>query len=267
MKRWPLLLGLLLLAVSPCAALNGAATPKLDKATRGGQASLSPNDQQKSRSASRPVSGVGASSRLVKPAWEWSDDERLAARFDDAARLARVDAFVADRATTGAGVKTLAASTARPVDVILGSQHPELLMPYEVLGAYLRAAYGKEDAVAATARNDARSKAAQLGLPSDFLDVLEHESTSLIAILRQEVDLRLTTSHLTGGELRAQLSKLKEYEAAECPLRMQTITRLRARYGKRFDEFLYSAIAPGVFEQFTEAQDPALLRANAGGCR
>ena len=162
----------------------------------------------------------------------------------------------------------MAANAERPVDVILGSQHPELLMPYEVLRAYLRAAYGREDNVAITVRDDVRAKAAQLGLPSDFPDVLERESRSLIAVLRQEVELRLTTATpLSGAELRTQLSKLKEYEAAECPLRTQAITRLRARYGKRFDQFLYSAIAPGVFEQFTEAQNPAELRAKAGGCQ
>src|SRR4051794_36431467 len=84
-----------------------------------------------------------AASSPPKPAWQWTVDERLAARFDEAARNQRVDEYVAQRTARQGRHAALStpAAPSRPTDVIHGSAHPELLMPHEIFTLFTRAAY------------------------------------------------------------------------------------------------------------------------------
>jgi hypothetical protein len=232
MRGLPILTGLLLLAVSGHAAKNGDSS--------------------------------------AKPAWQWTEEERIAARFDENARAARVEAAMTSRraATSSRQLHLTADSPAseHTFDVIVGSEHPELFMPFEVFGIFTRTAYGKSDAVAVNVRTDATAKAVALGLPDDFLDTLERESRPFLNLQRREMVLR-TVPILTGKDLQALQPKLNEIELLECGPRADAIRRLRAIYGGRFDQFLYAVAARNITKEVSVPDNPSDLRLKEAGCR
>jgi hypothetical protein len=205
-----------------------------------------------------------------KAPWLWTDEERLAARFDAAAQTARVEAFMTTRGEAPAAgrVKSTAVfqPSNRPADIILGRDHPELLMPFEIFGIFVRAAYGREDDVAQSVRRDAQEKATALGLPTDFLATLERESIELIRVERDYGDADSAYSRRKPTTVGETAARQKSFEARACPLRTQAIKQLRSIYGVRFYQFLYSAIAPGVFRQLDAPQTEGELRTRAEGC-
>src|ERR1043165_9197881 len=78
----------------------------------------------------------------AKPVWQWRVDERLAARFDEAARTQRVDDYLAQRALRNPqSAARSAPMMPRPVDVVHGTKHPELLLPHEIFTTFTRAAF------------------------------------------------------------------------------------------------------------------------------
>jgi hypothetical protein len=113
---------------------------------------------------------------------------------------------------------------------------------------------------------DAAPKAAELGLPSDLLEVLEYESRQYLELQRRELDLRDEIGRGEGDPVLI-MNNVKSVMVDECPLRAAAIRRLRARYGVAFDRFLYSAIAPGVFYDFFDSQSADALFAQEEGCR
>jgi hypothetical protein len=195
-----------------------------------------------------------------RPAWQWTDEERIAARFDESARRTRIEARLRTRGE---------AKTAGPPlhDVLQGADHPELLLPHEIFGTFTRAAYAAEDETAKIMRQDAAEKASQLGLPANFLDVVAREAADFIALQKRETALRdrMTAPGENGALL---LNEIKRLEAEECPARAAAIGRLRTIYGREtFDRYLYTALAPGVFFTFFEPQDAQQLRARERGCQ
>ena len=214
------------------------------------------------------VFAASSSSGPAKAPWLWTDGERLAARFDAAAQNARVEAFVASRRVASVSriqSKAVTQEPGRPADVILGSDHPELLMPFEIFGIFVRAAYGKEDDVAQGVRRDAESKAATLGLPADFLVTVERESMELIRAERDYGDFDSAYSRRKPITIAEMAARQRAFEARACPLRAEAIKRLRSIFGLRFDQFLYSAIAPGVFRQLDVPLSESELRAKSEG--
>lgn len=205
-----------------------------------------------------------------KPVWAWTTEERLQARFDPAAREARIRAFLAQRNADRSGRWRLESNgvsdSPRPTDIVRGLDHAELLLPFEIFSTFTRAAYAVEDETSRIIREDAAQKAAALGLPTDFLEVVERESQPYLELQRRELDLRDTIARGEGDPVLV-MANVREIAGDECPLRAAAIRRLRARYGAAFDRFLYSAVAPGVFYDFFDPQSADALRAQEEGCR
>ena len=199
-----------------------------------------------------------------KPIWQWTTDERLAARFDEAARIQRVAAFEAQRAISHARAVAL---PRRPADSIHGSEHPELLMPFEIFTSFTEAAYGADDDVARHVQRDATVQASKLGLPPEFLPTLRKQARAFIAMQREERTLKQQI--FTGGMTDPQsgMARLRELQKSECASRATAMRSLRARFGASFDRFLYSAIAPGVFRDDFEPISARTLRAEEDGCK
>src|SRR5438105_12974208 len=199
-----------------------------------------------------------------KPIWQWTTDERLAARFDEAARIRRVAAFEAQRAISHARAVAL---PRRPADSIHGSEHPELLMPFEIFTSFTEAAYGADDDVARHVQRDATVQASKLGLPPEFLPTLRKQARAFIAMQREERTLKQQI--FTGGMTDPQsgMARLRELQKSECASRATAMRNLRARFGASFDRFLYSAIAPGVFRDDFEPISARTLRAEEDGCK
>jgi hypothetical protein len=232
------------------------------------------------------LAGIGAASQsprtdgprtidrgaAAKPAWEWTDEERLAKRFDPVARKLRVDAAMARRhrdSAPGREIRSDAAQNdSRPDDVIQGSSDPELLMPSEIYTTFMRVAYAYEDEAAREFRRDASVKALELGLPEDFLLIVERESEQFLRLQRRQVELQSRMDGGGGYEDSIPL-EIKNLQSALCPARAAAILRLRQRFGAAvFNRFLYSAVAPGVFFTFLEPPPAAAtLRSQEEGCK
>jgi len=130
----------------------------------------------------------------ARPVWGWSVEERLAVRFDAGAREARIERALAQRGEAPSAGRVRSASAAtngRPTDVIRGSEHPELLLPFEIFSTFTRAAYARgDDATSTDFRRDAARKAVEAGLPADFLNVLEREAHPYLVLQKREAELR-----------------------------------------------------------------------------
>jgi hypothetical protein len=213
--------------------------------------------------------GDPALSPRNKPPWEWSVQERLAARFDAAAIQKRVDDMV-DRPRAGQAriANNAAAEQLRPADYIDGRRHPELFLPTEIVTMFIRSAYaGGDDETGEGFRIAAAENAAELGLPSEFLAVFEREAETLIALQTEESALRDQLSERKGdpGTIRMELARL---ESEQCPLRAAVLQSLRKQYGTDADRFLYAALAPGMSRViFSPIPDPQALRHAEQGCR
>jgi hypothetical protein len=204
-----------------------------------------------------------------KPPWEWSVQERLAARFDAAAVQKRVDAMLDRRhAQSGSLASNAMADRVRPADYIDGHAHPELFLPTEILTMFIRSAYaGGEDETADGFRISAAQNATELGLPGEFLAVFEREAQALIALQMEESALRDALSE-GKRERETIIRELARLESEQCPLRVAVLQSLRKQYGSEVDRFLYAALAPGMSRViFSPIPDPQALRLAEQGCR
>jgi hypothetical protein len=221
MKRWPIFLGLLALAFTV-----GATQP------------------------SKP-----------KRAWEWTDDERVAARFDEAANRERVAAFQASQrkalSSVSAGNAASQHSLLARLFVIEGSRNPELFMRHELLDALLRG-FSANQAMATQFRQSLDSELRSEGItdPQAFWVALEKSAHAYLTLQRR-IEAR--------GSGRS-----REDDDALCRERYAALIASERTFGaRRFDELLYTVIAPAQrHTQSTTFPDAASrLRREAGGCR
>jgi len=214
--------------------------------------------------------GLTASAqRAPRNAWEWTLDERIAARTDAAAQRARVAEVIGSRDTNGLKIGSNASVADSPTfeDSLQGSRHPELLMPTEIFTIFMRSAYLHEDQVARDVREDAESKIVEANLPLELLRILELEATDFIDLQRQEDSLR-EAAMSAKGDPTVLFTQIKDLDRAECPIRAAVIERMRTRLGGNvFERFLYEIVAPGVYKQYGTAPDAATLRSREEGCR
>jgi hypothetical protein len=209
---------------------------------------------------------AAAASPASKPAWQWTLDERLAARFAETARNQRVDDYLGQQ-EANRSQRSTAVNANRPTDVIRGSAHPELLLPFEIFTNFTRAAFEEDDETARIVQQDAAKRAVPLGLPADFL--LSWKSISGHFISSQQKELQLRRELNSGKVASPQVlqARINEVSLAECRSRADAMRDLRAKFGTAFDQFLYEVAAPNVFRNFYEPVSAQKLRDVEGGCR
>lgn len=168
----------------------------------------------------------------VKPAWEWTVDERIAARSDVAARAERWSVARASGEIRGA-VAT---------DLVLGSRNPELVMPVELMQqvglAFLpdrQERWRKQWAAGAEI------------LGPDFWDRLEWVALPLFETMRRSAELGSRIAVATDIERHRLLEELQTVSAPECRQCAEALAAARAVFGREaFDRFLYQVVAPGT---------------------
>jgi len=204
---------------------------------------------------------VGAKVPLKpRQAWEWTDDERVVARFDDAANRERVAAFQASQLNASrVSARNTASQHSFPAHffVIEGSRNPELFMRHELLDALLRG-FSVNQSMAAQFRQSLDSEFRSAGItdPQAFWSTLEKSAHAYLT-LQRSIDAR--------GSGRS-----RDDDEALCRARYAALVASERAFGaSRFDELLYTVIAPAQrHTQSTTFPDPASrLRREAGGCR
>jgi len=211
------------------------------------------------------VSGSAAQPVHREP-WQWTLEERIAARTDGSAQRTRVSEMMAAR-NLRLQPDAVPQNLPRIGDSIEGSRHPELLLPTEIFTIFMRNAYAHDDEVAIAFREHAAGRVAELGLPGELLPALEVEASEFIALQSREEALR-SEAILVAGDGGALFAEIRDLQRQQCPLRADIIRRMRERFGREaFDRFLYEIVAPGVSETVDVPADAATLRAQEQGCR
>jgi hypothetical protein len=226
-----------------------------------------------------PVVGAAQGAEAEKtappqPAWKWTLDERLAARFDPAAMAEREAEYQAEQdAVRKRHPELLAkrksetpASPPRPTEMLDGSKTPELFLPGELFDVLLSQAFVSEQESAGlqVSRSDFESWAAALGLGRDLWDRLEETAVPYLKLFQNE--------KRQGNNLRVIATTGDEEELRICRARAQALEAAIAELGEEaFLRLLYEGVAPYIRQASLSPSDYQRkadeLRFQEGGCR
>lgn len=179
--------------------------------------------------------------------WQWSDGERLAERSNAAAAARRA----ADRRVAEPHV----------YDVIDGSDEPHLFFEFELFDQMMRLAYADDARTREVYRESKETVRQTLGLPPDFWERVG----AIAAAYRND---RLEERRLGLAAARSPQHEAEQHAvtARMCRDRFAALAALRQEF-PRFNEFLYTAVAPTVSMTILSSSEPELRRILAGECR
>jgi hypothetical protein len=181
---------------------------------------------------------TAATVHLHKPAWQWTLDERLAARFDPAAQAAR-EAAHRDVITN--------LHLGGPADVVDGKDAPELYLPTELFTRLLKTAFLDLGPMGHEPRHAIETRAATLGFTSDLWPRLE---AAVLPYLKQH-----PTPHGLFGDLplggKGLFGKPSD-QLSGCRLQAAALASAKAEFGEQaFLRLLYEAVAPTTRLSYT----------------
>lgn len=215
-----------------------------------------------------------------KPAWRWSDEERLAVRFAPGTAAARLAAM---EARSGRRVMAIAPTAeSKALDVVDGQVAPHLFLQQEVfqnlVDIILRPGQPSPSAFAQHSIDELMVRAAARSLPADLRDILVREAavfTDLSVRHRAEATAVLAErGHGNDAEVVKRVRALQRRAAREqCRAIHEAMAGMERALGPdhwpAFVEFLYSEVAPGmaVILQSSDGSAEEEMRAYQGGCR
>jgi hypothetical protein len=171
---------------------------------------------------------------MGRPAWEWSDDERLARRFDPGA--SHVD----------------------------GRRNPELFFPHELFAQLVMTALIDDT------RAETRERLASVieGDAATFWSRLEAASAPYAAILTRERALAAQLSSATEDKRVALQQEIVAVQTPQCAARIDALNAAVQAIGKpALYRVLYKAIAPEMSVTAGPELTAERMRFIAGGCR
>jgi len=190
---------------------------------------------------------LGLAAEPRKKAWEWTLEERLAARGNPIMARERVRA------------KKVAQLQGPVIDTFNGRTNPELFLPYQVYEELVLVAFGHDARSEEIVRQGFAAEVSRHGLPNDFWERLHATAKSYLT------DERALRDALERGEKNA----VPLHQASLCRSRAAGLAAARTEFGReRFDRFLYEVIAVNMFSTvFDQPDDPELLRQAERGCQ
>jgi len=215
------------------------------------------------------VIGRGSSG---KPAWEWSDEERIRVRFDpasirerSAAHAAALPPYAQPHVQPSQAQAQSAEAPRISEHIFDGARDPGLFLPAELLDVLLQGLHPK-----ATFRMHAREALAkdirEMGYTEDdFWNKLQQLSAPYRALTSRPKNLAVHHVKAPDGKMASFL-----IDVDQCVARHKLLQSARATFGaEAFQRFLYAAVAPQVWRSdTTQSPDPAQeLIFVAGGCR
>lgn len=203
-----------------------------------------------------------AQGKPVKPAWQWTLDERLAARFDPEGMKRRADreAELAKKTAAQFGERFDIAPGQHSID---GKSEPELFLPGELFNSLLSSAFHENALHQREMRTWIEERAAVLGFGSDLWRRLERVTAPYLR-LRDERNLRALAA---ASRAEAHEDSAEERRAI-CRAHAQALAAAKAEFGEEaLLRLLYEVKAPtmSVTNEGTEGMSDH-LRYMEGGC-
>lgn len=216
---------------------------------------------------SRPIGG----SR--KPAWKWSVEERLAARFDpDAmkARAARQRAEYEEIKKLAPDMVADGEPTREDRDSIDGGETPELFLPWELFNYLLERGF-TFDEDRTESRRSIEERAAILGFGRDLWPRLENLSSPFLQIRHERFNRAMEKSVEPPSSIAEKRHGLEMDREGLlfCRTRAKALAAAKAEFGEEpFLRLLYEVVAPSIGLTYLVDKDSLdQLRFLEGGCR
>jgi hypothetical protein len=187
--------------------------------------------------------------------WNWTLEERIAARFDARARAMRVAASKARAMSFPQmpAADSSGASTPAPSDVLDGRANPEVFFPTEVFEHFIWKAYTLESPVWRQSMRDQSRDILRTDAEWRDLDAIV---APYAASLRRDIELVESEDRANGPQRREIERERETLHESNCSLRRDAFRAARARFGKeRFDRFLYSVALTGFASSYSADHD------------
>ena len=200
-----------------------------------------------------------------KAPWEWTLDERIAARTDPQAARERLREPGMRRPVP---VEQSSPAAAPVVEAFDGTTHPELFLPYQVFEQLIIMAFAAHPRSTQVNRAGLNPEVVKHGLPADFWERLEVIATVHTADQRAVWDSLAAVGRQSGAarQRAEEILQMKNLDA--CRSRADALAAARKEFGQeRFDRFLYEVIAIHMFTVGDRLPDADLLRKAEEGCR
>jgi hypothetical protein len=215
------------------------------------------DDQPKSRTTkiADVRASVGPAGLSAKPAWEWSDEERVRVRFDPTSVRERAAAHAAGITQPSVHSQAQPSEQSRPSQqyFIDGSRNPELFLPDELLDSLLVGLHSNA-AFRTNARHALAGGIREMGYAEDeFWARLQRLSAPYLAL----------KSHPGNGNLlrlKTPDGKLASFpiDVDRCVARHNLLQAARTTFGaEKFQRFLYTEVAPEVQRGEAAQIDPS----------
>ena len=209
-------------------------------------------------------SGAAAAQAVPrKPAWQWTLDERLAARFDPEAMKARVAQRAASnkQAEEIFGERLGGSSDQHTID---GHREPELLLPIELVRNLINNAFPEDGQDRGYPRRRIEEGAAALGLGSDFWQRLEKAATPYLQV--RNARYRRAMAAMARSE---ESENPESDDLAHCRSLAQALAAAKAEFGEEiFLRLLYREVAPTMAITYNLDEGTRdRLRSLEGGCK
>jgi hypothetical protein len=204
-----------------------------------------------------------------KPAWQWTVDERLAARFDPKALEAQ--AAKQQELWEKSSMAELLGIQPSPSDQAMatldGAKNPELFLSWEIFNFLLHRAFPAEGLDPKDeSRRRIEERAAALGLGSDLWQRLEKVAHPLLELEREEYRRAMASRGRPQPEAKAKFDKSI---IRKCRVRAKAMAAAQEEFGAEiFLRFLYEAVAPTLnvaYRVYEEKSED--LRFMERGCR
>ncbi|HYI11547.1 MAG TPA: hypothetical protein VEK57_20995 [Thermoanaerobaculia bacterium] len=203
---------------------------------------------------------IGATSadagKHSKAAWEWTTEERLAARFDLVRNDERRSAYAENATKRGDRHPSV-----KPEHLVIeGGRNPELFLPFEIFDVLAGQIASGIDAATLEAYHPTDTFALEAPM---FWRELDATVAPYLELLRRKAILE---QRVASGDEQAR-NDLHALAPAACTARIEALERARASFGTtNFDRFLYLRIAPSMGSTSINAPHvrSTLQRLNAG---
>jgi hypothetical protein len=194
-----------------------------------------------------------ASEADEKPAWKWTQEERVAARVNPRSQGER-----RERA------RALGQEMSEKASIVMGSVEPELFIPAELFEFFITTVFVEHAGARASWRGDIDTRYSG-HLPDDFWERLGRVTHDLQARLSSERELGRKLTTADAFERERISVRIDEVRVEKCTLFREALGSARALLpAGEFDRLLYEAVAPNIVKTEPASSEALMLRLERG---